>query len=61
MRTSAIRGSSIDALYSTDELRWTVRSAASNSSSVAFSNEPLGSTSLSTGLEGTRGQCEVGA
>ena len=36
------------ALYSTAELRRTARSAASNSSRVAFSSDPLGSTSFST-------------
>src|ERR671912_2945886 len=48
MRTSSTRGSSTDALYSTDEDRDTARSAASNRSRVAFSSEPLGRTSFST-------------
>jgi hypothetical protein len=48
MRTSSTRGSSIDALYSTDDDRLTPRSADSKSASVAFSSEPLGRTSFST-------------
>ena len=46
MRTSATRGSSMEALYCTAESRETFRSAASNSSRVAFSREPLGRTSF---------------
>src|SRR5262245_15442770 len=48
IRTSSMRGSSIDALYSTSELRRTLRSAASNNSMVARSREPFGRTSFST-------------
>jgi hypothetical protein len=43
-----MRGSAIDPLYSTWEDRLTLRSAASNSASVALSSEPLGSTSFNT-------------
>src|SRR5215210_3827090 len=48
MRTSATRGSATVPRYSTSEERATVRSAASNSASVARSSEPLGRTSFST-------------
>src|SRR5262245_822387 len=53
MRTSSIRESAIDALYSTCDDRLTLRSAASNRESVARSSEPLGRTSFSTAKEGT--------
>src|SRR5829696_9485570 len=49
-----MRGSAMEALYSTDDDRLTARSAASNRASVAFSSEPLGSTSFNTGNEGRR-------
>ncbi len=49
MRTDSMRGSSMVALYATDDDRSTGRSAASNNSRVAFSSDPLGSTSFSTG------------
>ena len=48
IRTDSTRGSSIVALYCTAESRRTARSASANSSRVAFSSEPLGSTSRST-------------
>ena len=48
MRTSSTRGSSMVARYSTADERTTPRSAASNSSSVARSSDPFGSTMRST-------------
>src|SRR5438552_9076918 len=56
MRTSSIRGSSTVARYSTSDERTTGRSAASNSSRVARSSDPLGRTSRSTALNGNSGR-----
>src|SRR5262245_8654382 len=53
MRTSSIRGSAIDALYSTCEDRRTLGSAASEREGVARASEPLGRTSFRTAKEGT--------